>query len=73
MVAHQASDGMKRVEHEVRLHLPAQRRELRPGELLIKSRGLGHLKGHARSRVHYKGNGQYQRVHDQERQTLEEE
>ncbi len=46
-VAHQPSDGVQRVEHEVRLDLPAQRLELRARELLAQLCCLGLLARHA--------------------------
>lgn len=72
-IAHQSRDGIERVEHEVRLHLPAQRCELSPGEFLIEARRLGPLPGRVFARVHHIGDGQYQRVHEDECQALVQE
>ena len=73
LIANQSSDGIERIEHEVRLDLPAQRGELRSGELLIESRRLRSLAGRAFARVHHIGDGQYQHVHEEECQDLVEE
>src|SRR5947208_5418525 len=73
LAADESGDGMQGVEHEMRFDLPAQRCELCLGELLIETRRLGHLAGHAVPRVQYKSDGQYQRVHDQKRQGLIEQ
>src|SRR6516165_6170136 len=46
-IAYQPGDGIEGIEHEVRLYLAAQGRELSPREFLVESRGLGDLAGHA--------------------------
>ncbi len=51
LLAHQAGDGIQRVEKKVWLDLPAKRAELRCHQLLIEPCGLGLLKGESLPRV----------------------
>src|SRR6185312_8707169 len=73
IVAHQACDGIERVIHKVRLHLPSQGRKLCFRQLLIESRSLGYLTGHGLARLHYVSHGQYQRIRDHEQEYLVEQ
>ena len=63
--AHQAGNGVERVEQEMRLDLPAQRAELGLRELLAETRRLGLLKGQLFSRIEH--------VVDQQDQAVEHE
>ena len=55
-LAHQAGDGVERIEQKVRLDLPAQCVELGLRELLVEPRGLGLLMGQARAGVQHVAN-----------------
>src|SRR6185437_8363725 len=65
-VAHQACYRIERVVHEVRLYLPAQRGQLRVGELLIEPCCLGRLARDALPCVDQKSYGDYLCVYDHE-------
>src|ERR1700722_11655379 len=72
MIAHQPSDGMEGVEHEVRLYLLAQCCQLRSRELPTEPHGLRHLMSHSLSSVHRKAETQDKPVHDHKGQHLGE-
>ena len=63
LFAHEAGDRIERVEHEMRLHLSAQGRELSSRKLLVEPRRT--LAG-----IPHESDNPYQRVDDQVRQHL---